>query len=91
VRKLDQTRIAAVSIGAPADNTFHKYLKKYAPLTTFNAQSTAALSEIKALKEYDLVIISIHSNNAVDAAALQQLTKDRKTILAFFTLTLQDR
>lgn len=85
VRKLDQTRIAAVSIGAPADNTFHKYLKKYAPLTTFNAQSTAALSEIKALKEYDLVIISIHSNNAVDAAALQQLTKDRKTILAFFT------
>lgn len=85
VRKLDQTRIAAVSIGAPADNTFHKYLKKYAPLTTFNAQSTAALSEIKALKEYDLIIISIHSNNAVDAAALQQLTKDRKTILAFFT------
>ncbi len=85
VRKLDQTRIAAISIGAPADNTFHKYLKKYAPLTTFNAQSTAALSEIKALKEYDLIIISIHSNNAVDAAALQQLTKDRKTILAFFT------
>jgi hypothetical protein len=67
VRKLDQTKIAAVSIGAPADNTFHKYLKKYPPLTTFNAQSTAALSEIKALKEYDLIIISIHSNNAVDA------------------------
>ncbi|RNC64052.1 glycoside hydrolase family 3 N-terminal domain-containing protein [Proteiniphilum sp. X52] len=85
VRKLDQTKIAAVSIGAPADNTFHKYLKKYAPLTTFNAQSTAALSEIKALKEYDLIIISIHSSNAVDAEALQQLTKNRKTILAFFT------
>lgn len=85
VKKLDSTKIAAVSIGAPANNIYHKFLKKYAPITTFNVQSAAALSEIKGLKEYDLVIISIHSNNAVDAAALQQLTKDRKTVLTFFT------
>ncbi|MDR2816322.1 MAG: serine hydrolase [Proteiniphilum sp.] len=85
VKKLDMTKIAALSIGAPADNTFHKYLKKYAPVTTFSAQSVAALSEIKELREYDLLIISIHSGNTVDAAALQQLTQDQKTVLAFFT------
>ncbi|WP_245541969.1 glycoside hydrolase family 3 N-terminal domain-containing protein [Proteiniphilum acetatigenes] len=85
VKKLDETKIAALSIGTTANNTFHKYLKKYAPVATFSAQSTAALPEIKGLKEYDLVIISIHSNNAADAAALQQLTKDQKTVLTFFT------
>lgn len=85
VKKLDTTKIAAVSIGAGGSNTFHKYLKKYAPVTTFTAQSTAALSEIKGLKEYDLVIISVHSNSSTDAEALQQLTKERKTVLTFFT------
>lgn len=85
VKKLDRTKIAALSIGASDNNTFHKYLRKYAPVATFSAQSAAALSEIKGLKEYDLVIASVHSNNVVEAAALQQLTKDRKTILAFFT------
>lgn len=85
VKKLDMTKIAALSIGATSNNTFHKYLKKYAPVATFSAQSATALSEIKGLKEYDLVIVSVHSNNAVDAATLQQLTKDQKIVLTFFT------
>jgi beta-glucosidase-like glycosyl hydrolase/CubicO group peptidase (beta-lactamase class C family) len=86
VKKLDTTRIAALSIGdVSGNNTFHKYLKKYAPIDAFSAQSADTLSEIKELKEYDLVIISVHSNNIADAAALQQLTKDQKTALVFFT------
>lgn len=85
VRKLDETKIAAVSVGAGTGNAFHRYLKKYAPVSTFSAQSTSALAQIKELKEYDLVIVSIHGNNIADAAALQQITKDQKTILTFFT------
>lgn len=85
IKRLDSIKIAAVSIGAPVNNTFHKYLKKYAPLSTFSAQSTAALAELRKLKEYDLVIISIHANNISDATVLQQLTKDQKAIVAFFT------
>ena len=85
IKRLDSTKIAAVSIGVPVNNTFHKYLKKYASVTIFSAQSTAALAEIRSLKEYDLVIISIHSNNIADAAVLQQLTKNQKTVLTFFT------
>ena len=85
VKKLDSTKIAAVSIGAPDNNTFHKYLKKYAPVTTFSVQSVAAMAEIRKLKEYDLVIVSIHANNFSDATVLQQLAKDQKTILVFFT------
>ena len=85
IKGLNSTKIVAVSIGAPINNIFHKYLKKYATVTTFSAQSTAALAEIKELKEYDLAIISIHSNNVVDAVALQQLAGDQKTIVVFFT------
>lgn len=85
IKKLDETKIAAISIGAATNNTFHKYLKKYTSIATFSAQSTALLSEIKGLKEYDTVIISIHSNNAADAPALLQLAKDKKIVLVFFT------
>lgn len=85
VRKLDDTKIAAVSIGEATNNTFHKFLKKYAPVTTLSTQSSTALTEIKGLKDYDLVIVSIHSNNITDVSALQQLTKDQQTILVFFT------
>lgn len=85
VRKLDSTKIAALSIGAPNNNTFHKYLKKYAPITTFNAQSAAALQDMKGLNAFDLIIVSIHSNNIADAAALQQLAQARNIVLVFFT------
>ncbi|MDR0422409.1 MAG: serine hydrolase [Proteiniphilum sp.] len=85
VKRLDETKIAALSIGAPENGTFHKYLKKYAPTATFGAQSAGTLPEAGELKEYDLLIISIHANSAVDAAALQRLTKSRKTVLVFFT------
>ncbi|WP_294081007.1 glycoside hydrolase family 3 N-terminal domain-containing protein [Proteiniphilum sp. UBA5384] len=85
IKKLDETKIAAIAIGATTNNIFHKYLKKYTSISTFTTQSTASLSEIKGLKEYDTVIISIHSNNVVDAPALQQLAKDRKIVLVFFT------
>lgn len=85
LKKLDTTKIAAVSIGSGKNGTFHKYLKKYAPVATFGVQSAAALSEIKGLKEYDLLIVSIHSGHIADNAALQQLSKDQKTILVFFT------
>ncbi len=85
VKKLDMTKIAAISIGAPVNNVFQKYLKKYAPVATFSAQSAAAISQIKGLEEYDLVIISVHANNIGDALELQQFTNIRKTVLVFFT------
>lgn len=85
VKKLDETTIAAIAIGAPADNTFHRYLRKYAPVTTFSSGTAASISEIKGLENFDLIIVSIHSSKATDAAALQQLTQNNKSILTFFT------
>jgi CubicO group peptidase (beta-lactamase class C family) len=85
LKKLDETRIAALSIGAPANGAFHKYLKKYAPVAVFSVKSAEAAADIKELKEYDLLVVSIHSDAIADADALQRLTKERPTALVLFT------
>lgn len=84
VKQLDKTTIAAVAIGAPASNTFQKYLKKYDDVKTFQVSSAAGVSGLQ-LNDYNLVIISVHSANAGDAAALQQLVRDKKSVLVLFT------
>ncbi len=84
IKQLDKTNIASVAIGAPAANTFQKYLKKYDNVTTFQVSSAAAVSGLQ-LKEYDLVIISVHAANAADASALQQLAGDKRSVLVLFT------
>lgn len=84
LKELDKKKIASVAIGAPASNSFQKYLKKYGDVTTFNASSTDAISATQ-LNNFDLVVYSFHTKNASDAAALQQLSCNKNTILVLFT------
>lgn len=84
LKGLDHIKIAAVAVGASA-STFHHYLKKYGDVTTFTAKSVAAVAAIKELESHDVVIISLHSDKAEDAAELQQLLTDKKVVLVFFT------
>lgn len=87
LKRLDGTRIAAISIGAPKDNMFHRYLKKYAPITTFHAESATALPA--GMDEYDLVIVSIHSDKTAYSPAIQKLAQRKKIILTFFDSPFQ--
>ena len=49
VRALDKNRIAAVAIGTPEQNTFQKWLKKYAGVNTFQViTSNGDISEVRA-------------------------------------------
>lgn len=84
LKHLDKMKIASVAIGAPASNAFQKQLKKYGNVATFQAASTSAVSAAQ-VKDFDLVIYSLHVGNASDAAALQQIMKDKKSILVLFT------
>lgn len=85
LKELDKKKIASIAIGAPASNPFQAYLKKYGDVTTFQAASASAVSAIRELKDHDLVILSLHSGNAAEAAALAQLATDKKIILVLFT------
>lgn len=85
LKGLDTTSIASVTIGVPAPNPFQHYLKKQGNLQLFQAETTSAVANIKELKEFDVVILSIHSPNIGDAIALQQLARETKVILVLFT------
>ncbi len=82
---LDKTRIASVAIGAPASNPFQRYLQKYGDVASFQTGSTAGIAGLDTLKAFDLVILSIHSDKAVDAVAIQQLAKETNIALVLFT------
>ncbi len=83
-KELDKTKIASVAIGS-SDNTFQSYLKKYGEVTTYNINSTNNISQIENLKDYDIVIVSIHSDKIGDTAELQKLANDKKVVLVMFT------
>lgn len=85
LKGLDKVKIASVAVGASASNPFQQYLQKYGDVTTFRAESAAVIPTIRELGKYDLVIISLHSDRAVDAAPLPQLINDKKVLLVFFT------
>lgn len=85
LKGLDTTNIASVTIGVPKPNPFQHYLKKHGNLQLFQAETTSEIGNMKELKEFDVVILSIHSPNVGDAIALQQLAQGTKVILVLFT------
>lgn len=84
IKELDKIKIASVAIGAPASNIFQKYLRKYGDVKTFQV---ASVNEVSAnqVKDFDLVIYSVHADNVSDDATLQQLTRDKSSIFVMFT------
>ncbi|MDD4778390.1 MAG: glycoside hydrolase family 3 N-terminal domain-containing protein [Fermentimonas sp.] len=84
LKELDKKNIASIAIGATTSNTFQKYLKKYGDVTTYQAQTTLAATQISDLNKHDLVIVSIHSDKLSDLASLQKLADDKPLIFVLF-------
>ncbi len=85
LKALDRLQIASVAIGAREENPFQRYLRKYGNVTPFTVASAEDAASIEELKAYDLVILSVHSDKIRDTQALQQLTKEKNTVLVLFT------
>ncbi|MDD2606712.1 glycoside hydrolase family 3 N-terminal domain-containing protein [Lascolabacillus sp.] len=85
ITDLDKRNIASVTIGAPASNTFQKYLKKYGEVTSYQVQSPADATKIIDLNKHNLIIISIHSDKISDIASLQIPTSSKQIIFVLFT------
>ncbi len=68
VQDLDKKRIAVISVGAPRDNTFQKYLNYYARVDEYyvsnNADYQQFMDMAKRLSGYDMVIVSVHGKNS---------------------------
>lgn len=86
LKELDERKIVAVSIGAPAGNVFHKTLKKYGKVPCYSAADASALNALKpTLDKYNTVIISVHTTKANVSETINKVCKGKETILTFFT------
>jgi beta-N-acetylhexosaminidase len=83
---LDTLRIISVALGAPVDNTFQQYLKKYSIVQTYQAKNIEQFLAENELKANDLLIVSLHHKEAADSASLQRLIKNKQAIVVFFTM-----
>lgn len=85
LKELDKRKIAAVSVGSSAGNTFHNTLKMYGDVTCFNVADGEALLQLKkVLQPYNTLIVSVHSAKAGANAAIQSVGQGKETIVTFF-------
>ena len=86
LKQLDKQKIAAVSIGGGANNPFHKALELYDDIKCINVADADGLLKVKKeLEPYNTLIISVHSTKGNASTAIRSVSKDKKTILTFFT------
>lgn len=86
VTSLDKQRIASVAIGVTAQNAFQKWLRRYADVAVFQADTFDQLPAIaENLKDFEIVIVSVHSPRVSELQALPQLLSGTsKSILVLF-------
>ncbi len=68
IRRLESKSIAVVSIGSPVNNTFQRYLQKYAQVDLYSLSNTDNYDNYINLRNrvasYDFVIVSVHATNS---------------------------
>ncbi|MDR0547132.1 MAG: serine hydrolase, partial [Dysgonamonadaceae bacterium] len=80
-----ERKIAVVSLGDEANNSFQSTLALYKSFDFFQANSAKATETIEKLKNYDAIICAVHSEKITDFIALQTLAKQKEIHLCFFT------
>jgi beta-N-acetylhexosaminidase len=98
LRWQDSLRIASVAIGESKSNAFQKQLQMYAPVECYTLDREAATSAFNAIKEYlknyDVVILSLH-NTVMNASKnfgiseqaekfINEVTEKYKTVFVDF-------
>ena len=90
LKQLHAKRIAAVAIGGSSTNDFHNTLKKYADVDCYSLASDGDDQAVKRvfdkLASYDVILCSVHSTQAKDLSALQNVASKKELILVFFTV-----
>ena len=92
-KQLGVKRIAAVSIGSNVNNEFQTMLKRYNTVTCFSIASNASDADRKRvfdkLKDFDVILCSVHATQAREFRELQTLASAKELIYVFFTTPYQ--
>ena len=98
LKKLDTLRIASVAIGTFSRNQFQEMLEQYAPVKSFQMDKQSSKEDYAALatklKDYNLVIVSIHNMNKKSSdfygitqsaeTFIDAISQQKKTIVTVF-------
>lgn len=85
LKELDKRKIAAISIGESAGNTFQNTLKMYGDIACFNVSNGDELLKIKKeLEPFNTIIVSVHHNRGNANAAIQNIGQGKEVIMTFF-------
>lgn len=98
LKKLDTLRIASVAIGIFSRNSFQEMLEQYAPVKSFQIDKQASKEDyaslVTKLKDYNLVIVSIHNMNKKSSdfygitqsaeTFIDAISQQKKTIITVF-------
>ncbi len=81
---LGKRSIAVVNIGAPADNEFSEYCRKYAEVKVYGSKDGALTQkQVSSILAHDVVIAAVYSDSQAAVNALASL-KSAKTIVPVF-------
>lgn len=86
LKELDKKKIASIAMGVSFETPFQKQLKKYAAVRTFCVANPESVAQIEdQLKDFDVLIYSLHVNGLSDAAAFQQQIQRKNGIFVLFS------
>lgn len=87
IKQIDKRRIAAISIGSKAGNSFHSTLKKYGDIACYNVADEDGLLSLKnKLSDFNTLIISVHTSKGNTNSTIEAITEGKESILTFFTV-----
>lgn len=96
LQHLDTLKIASISLGAKADNSFQNRLNSYLDIDDFQINTTSDLARVMhEVNAYNLIILSVHGTSLLpyknykvqdfQKEAVTEITDKFKTILVFFS------
>ena len=85
IKNLDKHRIASVAIGATANNTFQKWLNRYAQVESFQTTLNGLVETTRKTADFDFVIFSLHDAKMRENAVLQEaIKKSPQSVVVLF-------
>lgn len=87
LKKLNQTKIAVLSIGSGVTSDFEETVSKYAKADFFTITRSSSASKIqqiyRKLNKYDLIICAVHTVRIPESQALQTLARQKNWCMPF--------
>lgn len=83
IKDIDTKSIAVVSLGAPSDNKFSEFCRKYANVDLYSDNSHFSEAKIAEIKNHDIIIMAIFNDKASSRETLAKF-KDSKGIIPVF-------